>query len=220
MFPGAHDARSSVRVDGAGMVQLPPDRALLAASRRIAAPALAIAAALSQTLGCATPTAEHVPATPTQIASTAPTPSSVPQPVPCERPPLVVAPPTPPDEPKRVVVTSDGAPMPPPTIRFASNTSAVRTEDHEILAAIVETMRDHPEIKLVDVVGHTDTTEDYGPQLAMQRANAVIAALVELGVAADRLRAVSAASSLPVAPNDTPDGRAANRRVSFAVSTR
>ncbi|MGQ0839206.1 channel-forming protein ArfA/OmpATb [Actinokineospora sp.] len=53
--------------------------------------------------------------------------------------------------------------------------------------------------------------------LSEQRAATVQARLVELGVAADRITAKGFGDTAPLAPNDTPAGQAANRRVEITV---
>jgi OmpA-OmpF porin, OOP family len=68
----------------------------------------------------------------------------------------------------------------------------------------------------LQVVGHTDNqgTADYDNNLSMRRAQAVVTELVTAyHVAADRLQASGKGFSEPVAPNDTEEGRAKNRRV-------
>jgi chemotaxis protein MotB len=70
--------------------------------------------------------------------------------------------------------------------------------------------------------GHADSTPP-GPtikerwpsnwELSSARAAAVIRFLVEQGVAESRFELVSYAATRPVAPNDTPQSRARNRRV-------
>ena len=67
----------------------------------------------------------------------------------------------------------------------------------------------------VEVGGHTDNVgaADANLKLSQGRAQAVMAALVERGVKADRLTAKGYGQSAPVADNRTEDGRARNRRV-------
>ena len=79
-------------------------------------------------------------------------------------------------------------------------------------------MKKNPNLK-VAVVGHTDNTGDfnYNLQLSQRRAKAMVDALVKDGVAADRLAAVGVGSLSPVAPNNTPEGRAQNRRVELVL---
>ncbi|MBO5015285.1 MAG: OmpA family protein, partial [Bacteroidaceae bacterium] len=48
-----------------------------------------------------------------------------------------------------------------------------------------------------------------------QRSQAIVAKLVELGIAQDRLTAVGKGQNSPIADNNTDEGRAKNRRVEF-----
>jgi chemotaxis protein MotB len=81
-------------------------------------------------------------------------------------------------------------------------------------------------MQLIEVHGHTDSIPTQGAlaerypsnwELAAARASSVVRILVEGGVPAERLVAVSHGASLPVAPNDTPEGRARNRRIEIQL---
>lgn len=67
------------------------------------------------------------------------------------------------------------------------------------------------------VIGHTDANgvEARNVTLTQQRAEAVKAALVAAGLAAERLEAVGLGSARPLADNASREGRLRNRRVSF-----
>lgn len=75
----------------------------------------------------------------------------------------------------------------------------------------------------IEVEGHTDSTPINTPQfpsnweLSSTRASSVIRLFVEHGVLATRLTAVGSADNIPVAPNDTPEGRTRNRRVTVTI---
>ena len=78
-------------------------------------------------------------------------------------------------------------------------------------------MSDQPTLRL-RIVGHTDNQGafEYNRDLSQRRAQAVVDMLVEKhDLAADRLGALGASYSSPVATNHTDDGRAKNRRVSL-----
>lgn len=72
----------------------------------------------------------------------------------------------------------------------------------------------------VEVGGHTDSigASARNQRLSERRAQSVKAFLVGEGVAADRLIAKGYGESEPVDSNDTPEGRASNRRVTFKVT--
>jgi chemotaxis protein MotB len=73
------------------------------------------------------------------------------------------------------------------------------------------------------VQGHTDDVPTRGGaypsnwELAGARAASVVRILVEQGVPPTRLAAVSLGDTQPIASNDTPEGRAANRRIEIQL---
>ncbi|HHD75864.1 MAG TPA: OmpA family protein [Campylobacterales bacterium] len=68
---------------------------------------------------------------------------------------------------------------------------------------------------IVKITGHTDSVGSAASNLTLsrQRANAVMNALIQLGVSASRLQAFGKGESMPIASNKTVDGRALNRRI-------
>jgi outer membrane protein OmpA-like peptidoglycan-associated protein len=72
---------------------------------------------------------------------------------------------------------------------------------------------------LIDVEGHTDSdgTDDYNQQLSMQRATSVGAYLQSHGVNSQRVVALGAGETRPIANNGTPDGKQQNRRVELKL---
>lgn len=75
----------------------------------------------------------------------------------------------------------------------------------------------------IEVEGHTDdvpiSTARFPSnwELSSARASSVVRLFIENGVASPRLTAVGSAANRPVAPNDTPEGRARNRRVTITI---
>lgn len=75
----------------------------------------------------------------------------------------------------------------------------------------------------VEVEGHTDDVPIKTLQfpsnweLSSGRASSVVRMLISYGVPENRLSAVGMASNQPVVPNDTPEHRAKNRRVSITI---
>lgn len=72
----------------------------------------------------------------------------------------------------------------------------------------------------VHVEGHTDAdgAEDLNLALSVARAETVVDALIERGVAIERLYAEGYGESQPIADNDTREGKAQNRRIVFSIS--
>lgn len=68
-----------------------------------------------------------------------------------------------------------------------------------------------------EVQGHCDATgsDKINDALSQKRAEAIVAALVEQGIAGARLSAVGKGSRIPIADNSSEEGRAKNRRVEF-----
>jgi outer membrane protein OmpA-like peptidoglycan-associated protein len=83
-----------------------------------------------------------------------------------------------------------------------------------VLAQVVAMLKADPALKL-SVEGHTDGVggAKTNQALSQQRAAAVVAALTQAGIAANRLKAVGYGASKPVDSNETTEGRAKNRRV-------
>lgn len=69
------------------------------------------------------------------------------------------------------------------------------------------------------IEGHTDSQgqRQYNMELSQKRAEAVKSQLVTRGVAADRIKTVGVGPDRPIAPNNTAEGRANNRRVEIIV---
>lgn len=72
----------------------------------------------------------------------------------------------------------------------------------------------------VHVEGHTDAdgAEDLNLALSVARAEAVVEALIERNVNLERLYAEGYGESVPIADNETRDGKAANRRIAFSIA--
>ncbi|SHM06719.1 OmpA family protein [Chitinophaga sp. CF418] len=72
---------------------------------------------------------------------------------------------------------------------------------------------------IVEISGHTDNigNDKDNMILSERRAQAVVKYLVDKGIPAERLQAKGYGETQPVAENDTPGGRAANRRTEFKI---
>ena len=99
-------------------------------------------------------------------------------------------------------------------VRFDFNKSIIKPEYQELIQKLASATQENKNIK-VSVVGHTDTmgTENYNYALGGRRAEAVQKMLIEYGIPASQIVAVSAGEqglAVPT-PDNTPN--AENRRV-------
>lgn len=99
-------------------------------------------------------------------------------------------------------------------IEFATNSAEILPESVQQVKNIGALLQEETAWRL-QIVGHTDSTGDaaYNLDLSRKRAVSVQQALLDLGIAAERLTAEGMGEEKPVADNKTPEGRARNRRV-------
>ena len=100
-------------------------------------------------------------------------------------------------------------------ILFDVGSDRIRGESTPTLKQIGDMLAEHPELKLT-VEGHTDNTGTAAANLTLsaKRAQAIVTYLTTTyQVAATRLTPRGMGQTKPVKPNETPEGRQANRRV-------
>ncbi len=99
-------------------------------------------------------------------------------------------------------------------ITFFPGRADISPESVLALREVAAMLEDHPDWR-IRVAGHTDNTgtKEANNALSMRRATAVVTWLVGRGIKKTRLEAVGAGDADPVAPNDTEEGRAKNRRI-------
>lgn len=102
------------------------------------------------------------------------------------------------------------------TIHFAFDDDALDDEARATLAQNAAFLRENGDLRVV-LRGHTDQigTDEYNLTLGSRRAQRVRDALIELGIAGERIETVSFGRTVPVEPGDNPEAHAANRRVEF-----
>lgn len=100
-------------------------------------------------------------------------------------------------------------------VHFDTGKSEIKPESKSQLDEMAKFLKGNPN-KNVFVMGHTDNQGDFNLnlKLAQDRANAVVAALVnQYQISSGRLNAQGVANLAPVGSNATDEGRAQNRRV-------
>ncbi|UZT97455.1 OmpA family protein [Chryseobacterium fluminis] len=104
-------------------------------------------------------------------------------------------------------------------VNFDFDSSNLRAASITNLDKLAGVLANNPDTN-INIYGHTDSkgADDYNMKLSERRANAVKSYLAGKGIASSRLFAKGEGESMPVASNDTEDGRAKNRRVEFAIT--
>jgi outer membrane protein OmpA-like peptidoglycan-associated protein len=105
-------------------------------------------------------------------------------------------------------------------VQFEAGKATIRPESDKLLDDVASVLKEHSEIKKVVIEGHTDTSGSaaLNKRLSQARADAVMKAIVARGVEKARLSAKGFGPSKPIASNDTPEGREANRRVEISIA--
>lgn len=147
-----------------------------------------------------------------EVAPPPPPPPPAPEPEPEPEPVAIPAPPAPAPEPDPCVeiVALEG-------VNFETNSAELTSEARGVLAGVIEQLATCPDIA-ISVGAHTDSmgAEAYNLDLSQKRAASAAAFLVEGGLSAERLQSEGFGESQPIAPNDTAEGRAQNRRVELS----
>jgi outer membrane protein OmpA-like peptidoglycan-associated protein len=101
-------------------------------------------------------------------------------------------------------------------IHFASGKADILPESMGTINEVYNILKNHADLKL-EIDGYTDNdgSADLNLKLSQQRADAVKAQLRGLGIDDARLTTKGFGEQKPVASNDTPEGKANNRRVEF-----
>lgn len=99
-------------------------------------------------------------------------------------------------------------------ILFDFDQSNIKSQYYSDVDEVATILANNPSLK-VEIQGHTDTVgrDAYNMRLSERRAEAVMGYLVNKGIDSSRLSAVGFGESMPTVSNDTPEGRAQNRRV-------
>ncbi|GAB5557678.1 MAG: OmpA family protein [Schleiferiaceae bacterium] len=106
---------------------------------------------------------------------------------------------------------------------FKSGSSKVTSEAKSVLGKVADILQNKPELEIM-VEGHTDTDPIAAPNiednwdLSVKRATSIVRILQnEYNVAPERMTAAGRGEYLPIASNDSAEGKAANRRTKIIV---
>ncbi|HSD87200.1 MAG TPA: OmpA family protein [Kofleriaceae bacterium] len=124
----------------------------------------------------------------------------------------------PPPGPDRVVLTASNVAIM-DKVQFETGKADIKSESHSLLDEVAKVLKDNPQVELISVEGHTDSTgsPDFNRKLSQQRAESVAKYLSTKGVKAARMEPKGFGPDHPIADNESDAGREANRRVEFNI---
>ena len=105
-------------------------------------------------------------------------------------------------------------------IYFDYDKDKVSKKSLPVIQAVAEILKAYPEIEQIEIGGHTDSRgrDEYNLDLSTRRVQQVRAALIKMGIGADRLVAHGYGETMPiVAAPVTEEDYARNRRVEFKI---
>jgi outer membrane protein OmpA-like peptidoglycan-associated protein len=94
-------------------------------------------------------------------------------------------------------------------------------ESKAVLDQLIEFLNENPVIE-IEIQGHTDNIGNDADNLKLSdyRSRSVYVYLIESGIRKERLTYKGFGESMPVATNETAEGRAKNRRTVFVIMKR
>jgi OOP family OmpA-OmpF porin len=103
-------------------------------------------------------------------------------------------------------------------ISFEPGSAQLTRESGDVLDRIAEVLKGCPDAP-IEIGGHTDSQgrEEMNLALSEDRAEAVLAALMERRILTSNLTAMGYGETVPIADNDSETGRETNRRIEFRL---
>ncbi len=103
-------------------------------------------------------------------------------------------------------------------ILFDVDKAELKPVSKENIAKLANVLKKYEDTNIL-IEGHTDATgsEEYNLELSRKRAQNVANYLASLGISPTRFTIMGYGESQPLMTNDTPEGRAANRRVEIGI---
>lgn len=115
-------------------------------------------------------------------------------------------------------VTDAGIRLTIQNLKFKPDSAELLPGENDRLNMIAEVLKEAPD-QMFLVEGHTAAVgfESGEMKLSVDRANAIVDALVKRGIARNKFITKGSGSTKPVADNSTPEGKAQNRRVEITI---
>lgn len=106
----------------------------------------------------------------------------------------------------------------PSDVTFATNQSSIDPRFNAVLDDVAGVLNEYDR-SVIDIIGHANSagSDEYNLDLSRRRASSVAGYLVSRNVLAERLFVDGRGESQPIASNDTPAGKAQNRRVEILI---
>jgi outer membrane protein OmpA-like peptidoglycan-associated protein len=103
-------------------------------------------------------------------------------------------------------------------IFFETGKATLKPESYNSLEQVKKLMENNPSLR-IEISGHTDNvgSQKSNQKLSENRAKAVADYLIGQGIEKSRIEYKGYGESQPIAPNNTEEGRAKNRRVEFKI---
>jgi outer membrane protein OmpA-like peptidoglycan-associated protein len=104
-------------------------------------------------------------------------------------------------------------------IQFATGSTRILPTSMPIVEAVADVLKKNPKLEVLEVGGHADERGDDTMNLNLTngRAKSVLQALVQRGIAADRLRSIGYGEYCPIDDRSVAEAWEKNRRVEFKV---
>ncbi|PFH27354.1 MULTISPECIES: OmpA family protein [Burkholderia] len=104
------------------------------------------------------------------------------------------------------------------TIEFETGSATLTPQGKQILDQMAAALSKMPN-RTVDIIGHTDNSGNRTSNIALSqaRADSVKGYLITKNIQPQQMTTTGVGPDQPIAPNDTADGRARNRRIEFRV---
>jgi outer membrane protein OmpA-like peptidoglycan-associated protein len=104
-------------------------------------------------------------------------------------------------------------------VKFVTGSAEIDHASDKLIEEIAKTLKEHPEIELIEIAGHTDSrgAPPANKTLSQKRAEAVMKELEKAGIDKARMRAMGYGPYCLKEKGDTEEVHAKNRRVEFDI---